>query len=208
MAKPYWNWISAVAVVVIALTVGTNANVLADDTDANSAKTVVEEKGEANDDGERSEKEMTIYEFKANSLEGKPVDFDKYKGHVVLIVNTASECGYTPQYEGLEELHKKYSAKGLDVLGFPCNQFGGQEPGDAEKIGAFCKKNYGVDFQIFEKIDVNGPNAHPLYRFLTKDDAIKWNFTKFLINKNGEVVQRYESKVKPAEIEADIEKLL
>jgi len=159
--------------------------------------------------GEGSEKKkMTIYDFKAKALSGEEINFDKYKDHVVLVVNTASECGYTPQYAGLEELHKKFGAKGLDVLGFPCNQFGAQEPGDSTKIAHFCQKNYGVDFQIFDKIEVNGPNAHPLYKWLTGDDAIKWNFTKFLINKNGEVVQRYESKVKPEEIQGDIEKLL
>ncbi|MDZ4837189.1 MAG: glutathione peroxidase [Candidatus Melainabacteria bacterium] len=149
-----------------------------------------------------------IYEFKAKSLEGKEIDFDKYKGHVMLIVNTASKCGYTPQYAGLEELNKKFSPKGLEVLGFPCNQFGGQEPGSSDEIGSFCQKNYGVDFQIFDKVDVKGPNQHPIYKYLTNGDDIKWNFTKFLINKDGEIVQRYESKVTPQEIEADIQKLL
>lgn len=168
----------------------------------------------ADDAAEPAEKEISkksmgkIYEFKAKALDGKDIDFDKYKGHVMLIVNTASKCGFTPQYAGLEELYKKFSPKGLEVLGFPCNQFGEQEPGANEEIGAFCQKNYGVDFQIFDKIDVKGPNQHPIYKYLTNGDDIKWNFTKFLINKDGEIIQRYESKVKPEEIEADIQKLL
>lgn len=150
----------------------------------------------------------SIYDYKAKTLGGEEIKFDKYKDHVMLIVNTASECGYTPQYQGLEELNKKYGGKGLAVLGFPCNQFGNQEPGDSHQIANFCQKNYGVDFQIFEKVDVNGPDAHPLFNYLTDGQPIKWNFTKFLINKKGEVVQRYESKVKPEEIQGDIEKLL
>lgn len=156
-----------------------------------------------------------IYEFKATTLTGDEISLDKYKGDVLLIVNTASKCGYTPQYEGLEELHKKYSGKGLRVLGFPCNQFGGQEPGDSNEIGAFCQKNYGVDFQMFEKIDVNGKDAHPLYKYLTHEakgalgtEAIKWNFTKFLVDRNGEVLKRYAPTVKPEEIAPDIEKEL
>jgi glutathione peroxidase len=158
---------------------------------------------------ETQKKKMAkIYEFKAKALDGKDIDFSKYKGHVILIVNTASKCGYTPQYAGLEGLYKKFSAKGLEVLGFPCNQFGAQEPGSNEEIGSFCRKNYGVDFQIFDKVDVNGPHQHPIYKYLTNGDDIKWNFTKFLINKDGEIVHRYESNVKPEEIEADIQKLL
>lgn len=159
-------------------------------------------------------KMTTIYDYKAKSLEGKEIDFDKYKDQVVLIVNTASECGYTPQYKGLEDLHKKYSPRGLTVLGFPCNQFGAQEPGDNHQIANFCEKNYGVDFQLFEKVDVNGPAAHPIYKHLIaespegKGEAIKWNFTKFLINKKGEVVHRFDSKVKPEELGPEIEKLL
>src|SRR5437868_2653896 len=119
-------------------------------------------------DKENQEKKMAkIYEFKATALDGKEINFDKYKGHVMLIVNTASKCGFTPQYAGLEDLYKKFSPKGLEVLGFPCNQFGAQEPGDSAEIGSFCQKNYGVDFQIFDKVDVNGPNQHPIYKYLT-----------------------------------------
>lgn len=165
----------------------------------------------------KEDKNMTapIYEFKAKTLTGDEISLDKYKGDVLLIVNTASKCGYTPQYEGLEELHKKYSEKGLRVLGFPCNQFGAQEPGDSAEIGAFCQKNYGVDFQMFEKVDVNGKDAHPLYKYLTHEakgalgtEAIKWNFTKFLVDRNGEVLKRYAPTVKPDEIAPDIEKEL
>jgi glutathione peroxidase len=156
-----------------------------------------------------------VYTFKANALDGKEISMDRYKGHVLLIVNTASKCGFTPQYTGLEELHKKYASRGLDVLGFPCNQFGGQEPGNSTEIGEFCQRNYGVDFQMFEKIDVNGPNAHPLYKMLTATapgilhtEAIKWNFTKFLVDREGGIVKRYGPDVKPEAIAADIEKLL
>lgn len=156
-----------------------------------------------------------IYEFKARALDGNEIEFSKYKGKVMLIVNTASECGFTPQYAGLEALNKKYSEKGLAVLGFPCNQFGGQEPGDSAKIGSFCTRNYGVDFQMFEKIDVNGKDAHPLYKYLTEEapgmlgsEAIKWNFTKFLVNKDGTMVKRFAPNVKPEELEKDIENLL
>lgn len=163
----------------------------------------------------KEDKKMTVYEFKAKTLTGEEIGLDKYKGDVLLIVNTASKCGYTPQYEGLEELHKKYSDKGLRVLGFPCNQFGAQEPGDSSEIGAFCQKNYGVDFQMFEKIDVNGKDAHPLYKYLAHEakgalgtEAIKWNFTKFLVDRNGEVLKRYAPTVKPEEIVPDIEKEL
>lgn len=160
-------------------------------------------------------KSMTIYEFKAKALDGTEISLDKYKGEVVLIVNTASECGFTPQYAGLEELHKKYSGKGLQVLGFPCNQFGGQEPGDNNHIATFCKRNYGVEFQMFDKVDVNGKDAHPLYKYLTSaapgalgTDSIKWNFTKFLIARDGTVIKRYAPTVKPEDLAGDIEKQL
>lgn len=155
-----------------------------------------------------------IYEFKEKSLDGKNIDFSRYKGDVLLIVNTASKCGYTPQYKGLEELNKTYSAKGLKVLGFPCNQFKAQEPGDAHEIHDFCQKNYGVDFQMFEKIEVNGENANPLYKYLKeaapedKGAEIRWNFTKFLVDRKGNVVKRFDSKVKPEELVSDIEKVL
>lgn len=156
-----------------------------------------------------------VYGYSAKALDGSDISMEKYKGQVMLIVNTASKCGFTPQFEGLEKLHKDYASRGLQVLGFPCNQFGSQEPGDSAEIGSFCQKNYGVDFQMFEKIDVNGGHAHPLYRYLTEKAPgilgikdIKWNFTKFLVDKNGGVVKRYAPSVAPAEIVGDIEKLL
>jgi len=159
--------------------------------------------------------ENTIYQFKVNTLQGKEISLSDYKGKVVLIVNTASKCGLTPQYEGLESLYEKYKDQDFVILGFPCNQFGEQEPGTSAEIGEFCSINYGVSFPMFEKIDVNGDNAHPLYVFLKnkKSDAIlgksiKWNFAKFLINKNGEVVDRYLPTTKPESLADDIEKLL
>lgn len=157
----------------------------------------------------------TIYEFNANLINGKKVDLSEYKGSPVLIVNTASKCGFTPQYEGLEKIYQQYKDQGFKVLGFPCNQFGHQEPGDASEISNFCQVNYGVSFPIFEKIDVNGENAHPLFNFLTENapgilgsKKIKWNFTKFLIDKNGFPIERYAPTTKPESITADIEKLL
>lgn len=156
-----------------------------------------------------------VYEFTAKSLDGKDIDLAQYKGDVLLIVNTASQCGFTGQYSGLEQLHKDYAGKGLKVLGFPCNQFGAQEPGDSSEIGAFCQKNYGVDFQMFEKIDVNGKDAHPLYKYLTSSapgvlgtENIKWNFTKFLVGRDGKVFKRYAPQVEPKEMAKDIEQLL
>lgn len=151
------------------------------------------------------------------SLTGKPVDLESYKGKVLLVVNVASKCGATPQYKSLEDLHKKYADKGLAVLGFPCNQFGKQEPGSSEEIADFCKKNYGVEFDMFGKIDVNGDEAAPLYRFLTSKEAgiddvgpVKWNFEKFLISREGKVVARWRTKVQPdsPEVVAVIEKEL
>ncbi len=154
----------------------------------------------------------SIYDFHAKTLDGKDLDLSTYKGNVLLIVNTASKCGFTPQYEGLQELHSKYGAKGLVVLGFPCNQFGSQEPGSESEIGSFCQKNYGVEFQMFEKIDVNGSDAHPVYKYLTSEapglagtEAIKWNFTKFLVDRHGKVFKRYAPDVKPQDISKDIE---
>lgn len=154
----------------------------------------------------------SIYDFHAKTLDGKDLDLSTYKGNVLLIVNTASKCGFTPQYEGLQELHTRYGAKGLKVLGFPCNQFGSQEPGSETEIGSFCQKNYGVEFQMFEKIDVNGSEAHPVYKFLTSEapgiagtEAIKWNFTKFLVDRHGKVFKRYAPDVKPQDISKDIE---
>jgi glutathione peroxidase len=157
----------------------------------------------------------SVYDFHAKSLDGKDIDLSSYKGDVMLIVNTASECGFTNQYKGLEELHEKYQDRGLKILGFPCNQFGGQEPGDNQQIASFCQKNFGVNFQMFEKIDVNGEDAHPLYKYLTKaapgalgTKAIKWNFTKFLVDRQGKVLKRYAPTTKPEDLRADIEKQL
>ena len=157
---------------------------------------------------------MSVYQFNANTLSGEEVSLDTYKGKVLLIVNTASKCGLTPQYEGLEALYKELNTDGLEILGFPCNQFGKQEPGDSTEIASFCLKNYGVSFPMFEKIDVNGDDAHPLYKYLKEEakgllgsEAIKWNFTKFLINKEGEVVERYAPTTPPEKIKADIQKL-
>lgn len=156
----------------------------------------------------------TIYDFSAKDLSGNNVDFSDFKDKVLLIVNTASKCGFTPQFEGLEKLHQQYKDQGLMVIGFPCNQFGSQDPGSNDEIGAFCQKNYGVDFLMMEKIDVNGNNEHPLYTWLKKQeggfltDGIKWNFTKFLVNRQGEVVERYAPTTKPESIESDIVKLL
>lgn len=157
----------------------------------------------------------TIYDFSANSLDGKPVALRDYAGKVLLVVNTASKCGFTPQYEGLEALYRKYRDRGLEVLGFPCNQFGAQEPGTAAEIGAFCQRNHGVSFPMFEKIDVNGSSAHPLYQWLKShargvlgSEAIKWNFTKFLIDRNGQVVDRFAPTTRPEDLQAHIEGLL
>ena len=156
----------------------------------------------------------TLSDFTANTLTGEEQPLSAYDGNVVLVVNTASECGFTPQYQGLQELHTTYADDGFAVLGFPCNQFGGQEPGDAEEIGAFCEKNYGVTFPLFEKVDVNGDQAHPLFRWLREEtsglmgSAIKWNFTKFLVGRDGTVLKRYGSTTTPQKIADDIEKAL
>ncbi len=160
----------------------------------------------------------SIFDFEADTLEGTPKKLADYRGKVLLIVNTASQCGFTPQYAGLEKLYDKYKDRGLVVIGFPCNQFGAQEPGGAAEIGAFCQKNYGVSFPMFGKIDVNGQNAHPLYRYLKKEKpgllgpfgggAIKWNFTKFLVDREGHVMARYASTRSPESLAGDIEKLL
>jgi glutathione peroxidase len=157
----------------------------------------------------------TAYDFEAKSLDGKPVQLQDFKGKALLIVNTASKCGFTPQYQGLEEIYKRFRDRGLIVLGFPCNQFGAQEPGTADEIGAFCEKNYGVSFPMFDKIDVNGDATHPLYKWL-KDEApgvlgskgIKWNFTKFLVDRSGQVKERYASTTKPEDLQEDIEAVL
>jgi glutathione peroxidase len=156
-----------------------------------------------------------VYDFKMRTIDGKDTDLGAYRGKVILIVNTASKCGFTPQYEGLQTLHSKYAAKGLAVLGFPCNQFAHQEPASEQEIATFCTKNYGVDFPMFEKIEVIGDKAHPLYKHLTKEapgalgtEAIKWNFTKFLVDRHGKVIKRYAPNVEPSDISSDIEKQL
>jgi glutathione peroxidase len=157
----------------------------------------------------------TLYDFTVDDIQGKPVKLDRYKGKVLLIVNTASKCGYTPQYQGLEALYEKYHAKGLEVLGFPCNQFGAQEPGSAEEIVSFCDLNYGVKFPLFAKVDVNGDKAAPVYEYLKAakpgilgSEAIKWNFTKFLVGRDGEVLARFAPKDTPEAIAPDVEKAL
>jgi glutathione peroxidase len=158
---------------------------------------------------------MNTFEFQASLLDGTPTDLSRWRGQVLLIVNTASKCGFTPQYAGLEQLYERFRERGFAVLGFPCNQFGQQEPGSEPEIGAFCEKNYGVQFPMFAKIDVNGDNAHPLFRYLKQaapgllgTEMIKWNFTKFLINKDGTVAERYAPQTKPEDIAADVERLL
>ncbi|SFF42945.1 glutathione peroxidase [Sunxiuqinia elliptica] len=155
-----------------------------------------------------------FYDFKARSLQGEEIDFSAYKGQVILVVNTASQCGFTPQYEGLQELHEKYQPEGLTILAFPCNQFGKQEPGTADEIARGCLVNYGVSFQVFDKVAVNGAQAHPVFRFLKRQlpgvlgGRIKWNFTKFLLDRDGVPVKRFAPMTKPEKIEQDILNLL
>jgi glutathione peroxidase len=156
-----------------------------------------------------------IYGFEAKTIDGRTVSLGEWKDKVLLIVNTASKCGFTPQYEGLEKLNTTYGPKGFAVLGFPCNQFGAQEPGDEAEIARFCKLTYDVDFPMFAKVDVNGDDAHPLYKALKKaapgllgSEAIKWNFTKFLVGRDGVVVDRFAPTTKPEDLAKDIEKLL
>jgi glutathione peroxidase len=155
-----------------------------------------------------------IYDFTANSLAGEAVPLKRFEGHVLLIVNTASACGFTPQYKGLQELHQKLSPRGFAVLGFPCNQFGAQEPGDARQIEQFCESNYGITFPMFAKIDVNGSHTHPLFEYLKREksgllgSSIKWNFTKFLVDRAGKVVGRYAPTVRPENLTREIEALL
>ena len=157
----------------------------------------------------------TIHDFTVRNIQGEPVPLSRYQGQVVLVVNTASACGFTPQFAGLEELHKAYAAQGLAVLGFPCNQFGSQDPGSNDEIASFCQLNYGVDFPMMEKIDVNGAKADPLFQWLTKEapgllgsKAIKWNFTKFLVGRDGQVIRRYAPQDAPAKLAGDIEAAL
>jgi len=156
-----------------------------------------------------------LYSFTVNAADGKPVSLEQYKGHPVLIVNVASKCGFTPQYKGLEEIYMKYKDQGLQILGFPCNQFGSQEPGTNSEIQEFCSLNYGVTFPVMDKVDVNGKNASPLYNWLKESapgflgtEMIKWNFTKFLVGKDGKVIKRYAPNEEPEKIAPDIEKSL
>jgi glutathione peroxidase len=157
----------------------------------------------------------SIADFQALAIDGTPIALSDYKGNVMLIVNTASACGFTPQFSGLEKLHQQYASQGLTVLGFPCNQFGSQDPGSNEDIGNFCQRNFGVTFTMMEKIKVNGSDAHPLYQWLSEEapgilgsKAIKWNFTKFLVGKDGRVIKRYAPQDAPEKIGKDIEAAL
>jgi glutathione peroxidase len=158
---------------------------------------------------------MTVYQFDAKKINGETISLSEYQGDVLIIVNTASNCGFTPQYKELQELYEQYKEKGFTVLGFPCNQFMNQEPGTESDIQSFCEMNFGVTFPLFSKVDVNGKNAHPLFQYLTEEapgvlgmKAVKWNFTKFLVNRSGEVVERYAPNTNPKEISQDIEKLI
>jgi glutathione peroxidase len=160
-------------------------------------------------------KEESIYEFTAPLLDGSPLSLESMRGQVLLMVNTASKCGFTPQYAGLETLFETYRQRGFQVLAFPCNQFGSQEPGTAAQIGSFCQENYGVSFPVFSKIDVNGPEAHPIFRFLKErkpglfgTERIKWNFTKFLVDREGRVVERFAPSKAPGDLAPAIEELL
>src|SRR3954465_4247449 len=158
---------------------------------------------------------MSIYDYSAKALDGQEADLADYRGQVLLIVNTASKCGFTPQYEGLEALYRAYKDKGFTVLAFPCNQFGAQEPGNAKEIANFCSLTYDVTFPVLAKIDVNGPSVHPLYAYLKHEqkgllgtEAIKWNFTKFLVGRDGEVVERFAPTTKPEDLKLAVEALL
>lgn len=156
----------------------------------------------------------TIYSFKAQTSRGEELDFAQFEGKVLLIVNTASKCGFTPQFDGLEKLNQKYADRGLVVIGFPCNQFANQDPGTDSEIEGFCRLNYGVTFQIMKKIDVNGDNAHPLFQYLRKQtkgllgDKVKWNFTKFLVSRDGKTIKRFAPTTAPEKMESEIEAML
>ncbi|MAO13772.1 glutathione peroxidase [Marinobacter sp.] len=157
----------------------------------------------------------SIYDFSVRGIKGNEASMADYKGKVLLIVNTASKCGFTPQFEGLQALHEELGDRGFEVLGFPCNQFMNQDPANEDAISQFCSLNYGVSFPMFAKVDVNGDGAHPLFQFLKREakglmgsEKVKWNFTKFLVNRDGQVIRRYAPTAKPADIRADIEKLL
>lgn len=156
-----------------------------------------------------------VYTFTGTTMQGKELPLTEFKGKVLLIVNTASKCGFTPQFKGLEALYEQYKDKGLEILGFPCNQFGKQDPGSNDEINAFCELNYGVSFTMFKKVDVNGDSAHPLFKYLKKQapgvlgtEGIKWNFTKFLVDRDGKVVDRYAPTDTPEKIAKDVAKLL
>lgn len=158
---------------------------------------------------------MTIYDFSAKSITGETIPLENYRGNVLLVVNTASQCGFTPQFAGLQVLHDQLASRGFSVLGFPCNQFGGQDPGNEAEIGAFCSREYGVTFPMFSKVEVNGDDAHPLFKYLKKQapgvlgtTAIKWNFTKFLVDRQGNVVDRFAPNTTPEEVGKAIEPLL
>ncbi len=158
---------------------------------------------------------MRIYDYSVKTVDGKMISMKDFENKVLLVVNVASRCGFTPQYEGLEKLYRKYKTKGFEILGFPCNQFGAQEPGNEEEIKSFCNLNYNVSFPLFAKVEVNGPNADPLYQFLKSEgrgllgtEAIKWNFTKFLVNRQGHVVKRYAPRTKPEALAKNIAILL
>jgi glutathione peroxidase len=166
-------------------------------------------------EGFRMAADHSVFDYSAQRLDGGEQSLEAYRGRVLLIVNTASKCGFTPQYAGLEELYRAHRARGFEVLGFPCNQFGAQEPGEAAEIGAFCERSYGVSFPMFAKVDVNGAGAHPLYRFLTRSKPglfglkrIKWNFTKFLVDRSGKVVGRFAPSTKPQDLATQVEELL
>ncbi|MDB5897421.1 MAG: glutathione peroxidase [Ramlibacter sp.] len=157
----------------------------------------------------------SIYDFEARQIDGRPVRLEQFRGRALLIVNTASACGFTPQFKGLEELHQAFGSRGLAVLGFPCNQFGSQDPGSDDEIAQFCELNFGVSFPMMSKVDVNGAKAHPLYQWLTREapgllgsKSIKWNFTKFLVGKDGQVIKRYAPQDAPASLAKDIEAAL
>lgn len=156
----------------------------------------------------------TLHDFTATAIDGQATDLSAFQGKVVLVVNTASQCGFTPQYQGLQQLHDTYAERGFTVLGFPCDQFGGQEPGEDAEIAGFCERNFGVTFPLFSKVEVNGDGAHPIYQWLRDQKGglmgskIKWNFTKFLVGKDGQVIDRYAPTTKPEKISGDIEKAL
>lgn len=203
------------SIVVVALLLLSNELSLAEEGPAGKSNADKDRNAGSKTSPRGSERMTTVYDFKEKTIDGNEIDFSTYKGDVLLIVNTASECGFTPQYKGLEELHKKFEGKGLKILGFPCNQFGNQEPGDSKAIANFCEKNFGVTFQLFEKVDVKGKGANPLFKYLSAQapgvlgsKAIKWNFTKFLVDRKGNVVKRFGPNVEPEAIIPELETAL